>query len=221
MAKRIILTFFIIVLLVAVAVILSNYAPSESLETVSYSGTITDIAAGEEGFTLEIDSGEELTFIFTADSIVYDTDTGTTTRSALEEGYGVGVEAERAIEDETPRIIRVDILEKPIIILDEPEAGETVSSPLVLRGKARGTWYFEATFPVELVTADGETVVGHYAEAQSDWMTEDYVPFEATLEFENPDTEEGTLILHKANASGLPEHDDSREIQVRFVQESE
>lgn len=59
------------------------------------------------------------------------------------------------------------------------------------------------------------------AQAKSDWMTTDFVPFEATLEFVKPEfigdfSKRGFLILKKDNPSGLPEHDDALEITVWF-----
>lgn len=91
-----------------------------------------------------------------------------------------------------------------------------MTSPLTVTGEARGNWYFEATFPVKLLDANGGLVVQHYAEAQSDWMTTDFVPYVATLTFTPPATATGTLVLEKANASGLPANDDSVEIPVQF-----
>ena len=82
-------------------------------------------------------------------------------------------------------------------------------------------WFFEADFPVILTNWDGLIIAEHYATAEGAWMTEDFVPFTATLEFEPPEYgERGTLILQKANASGLPEHDDAVEITVFFAQDS-
>ncbi len=99
----------------------------------------------------------------------------------------------------------------------EPE--DTIESPLVIEGVARGTWYFEATFPVVLVNWDGLIIAETYAEAQSDWMTEEFVPFKATVTFETPDYgERGAIILQKSNPSGLPEHDNALEIPIRFAQ---
>ena len=98
-------------------------------------------------------------------------------------------------------------------------------SPLIITGKARGPWYFEATFPVILVDWDGKIIAEHYAQAQGEWMTADFVPFEAKLEFESPvfpdaDTthfsRRGLLILRKDNPSGLPEHNDALEFGVFF-----
>lgn len=37
-----------------------------------------------------------------------------------------------------------------------PVAQALVQSPLTVSGTARGTWYFEASFPVRLVDTDGK-----------------------------------------------------------------
>lgn len=97
-----------------------------------------------------------------------------------------------------------------------PVAGQLVTSPFVVRGEARGGWYFEATFPVTLLDADGNVVVSHYAQAQGEWMTNDFAPFMSTLNFDAPATATGTLVLSRSNASGLPEHDAEVRIPVRF-----
>lgn len=109
------------------------------------------------------------------------------------------------------------LLVVPLITLDSPTEGQTISSPLTITGNARGPWYFEATFPVILTNWDGLIIAEGYATALDDWMTEEFVPFEATLTFEVPDYgDTGALILRKANASGLPENDDALEIGVMF-----
>jgi hypothetical protein len=104
-----------------------------------------------------------------------------------------------------------------LIRVESPVPGEAISSPLVVRGEARGPWYFEATFPVTLLDAGGEVVLAHYAQARDEWMTNDFVPFTATLVFDAPKTADGVLVLSKSNASGLPEHDDELRIPVRFA----
>jgi len=102
---------------------------------------------------------------------------------------------------------------------------ETILSPLIIEGKARGYWFFEASFPVVLTNWDGLIIAQHYAEAQDEWMTEEFVPFRAVLEFESPVfpgvdenhfSRRGYLVLKKDNPSGLPEHDDALEIPVLF-----
>lgn len=105
-----------------------------------------------------------------------------------------------------------------LIVVENPGPGTTITSPLTVTGQARGAWYFEATFPLVLTDWDGRIIAEGYAEAQSDWMTEGFVPFEGTLTF-TPDTgvsNRGTVILQKANASGLPEHDAAVELPVEF-----
>lgn len=116
------------------------------------------------------------------------------------------------------------IVEDTDIILDSPQSDQAISSPLTITGRARGTWYFEATFPVVLTDWDGRIIAEHYATAQGDWMTEDFVPFGATLVFDTPvynDSPDfmrnGFLILKKDNPSGLPEYDDALEVRVRFA----
>ncbi|MBN2306590.1 hypothetical protein JXD20_01260 [Candidatus Peregrinibacteria bacterium] len=106
-----------------------------------------------------------------------------------------------------------------LIILETPQAEENIISPLTIKGKARGNWFFEASFPVILANWDGVIIAETTAQAQGDWMTEDYVPFEAVLDFEKPDTSisnRGALILKKDNPSGLPENDDALEITIYF-----
>jgi len=111
------------------------------------------------------------------------------------------------------------------IIVDSPKPNEVVKSPLIIKGKAKGNWFFEATFPVILVDWDGKIISEGYVQAKEDWMTNDFVEFEGKLEFKNPafpntDTNHfshrGTLILKNNNASGLPEHQLSFEVPIIF-----
>lgn len=110
-------------------------------------------------------------------------------------------------------------LSDDVMVLEAPLPGAAVSSPLTVRGQARGWWFFEASFPVELTDRDGRVIATGIATAQREWMTEDFVPFIAVLEFEIPSRpagSTGTLTLRKDNPSGLPENDDSRSIPVVF-----
>lgn len=106
-----------------------------------------------------------------------------------------------------------------LIVMESPTRDSTISSPVTITGKARGTWYFEASFPIVIVDWDGRIIGEGIAQAQSDWMTEDFVPFSATVSFDLPaDTpyRRGAIILRKDNPSGLPEHDDALEVPVQF-----
>lgn len=103
------------------------------------------------------------------------------------------------------------------LIVTSPIKDSVVTSPLTITGEAPGFWYFEATFPVVLVNWDGLIIAQGYATAQGEWMTEEYVPFMATLEFATPEYgETGALILQRDNPLGLSQNDDAVEILIRF-----
>lgn len=92
-----------------------------------------------------------------------------------------------------------------------------ITSPMTLTGRARGPWYFEASFPVELRDSSNALIVTAVAQAQSDWMTENWVPFTVTLSFPaQPIGSTGTLVLKKDNPSGEPMNDASLIIPVQF-----
>jgi|GEM_PF-238385 len=104
-----------------------------------------------------------------------------------------------------------------LIVVDTPAPGAMVSSPLVIRGRARGTWFFEGDFPVVLLDAKGNVVAKRFCTAKGEWMTKDFVPFEGTLTFEKPVSGgRGALVLKKDNPADLPEHDDALEIPLFF-----
>lgn len=103
-----------------------------------------------------------------------------------------------------------------LITIGNVAAGDQVSSPLTITGEARGYWYFEASFPVKLLDGDGNQLAIAPAQAQGEWMTEDFVPYSVTLTYPTPPTPTGTLILMKDNPSGLPENDDYLSIPVIF-----
>ncbi|KKR14678.1 MAG: hypothetical protein UT42_C0021G0002 [Candidatus Falkowbacteria bacterium GW2011_GWA2_39_24] len=114
-------------------------------------------------------------------------------------------------------VIKATLIYKDLVRLETPQPETIITSPLVIKGEARGTWFFEASFPVVLTDWDGLIIAQGIATAQSNWMTEDYVPFTAELTFDRPSYgDRGALILQKDNPSGLPEHDDALEITVYF-----
>jgi len=94
-----------------------------------------------------------------------------------------------------------------LVKVTSPRANQTVQSPLAIKGEAKGFWYFEASFPIKILDENDNVLGFGIAQAKSDWMTEDFVPFEATLDFEAPVQEKGFLVLIKDNPSGLPEND--------------
>ena len=92
-----------------------------------------------------------------------------------------------------------------LIVVDLPFPGAVTGKEFVVTGKARGTWYFEASFPVQILDKDGKVLVALPAQAQGDWMTENFVPFKVVVKVPNTYIGPATLVLRKDNPSGLPE----------------
>lgn len=97
-----------------------------------------------------------------------------------------------------------------------PSSNENVTSPLTITGKAKGMWYFEGSFPADLVDENGVSLGTVALTAKGDWMTEDFVDFEGKIEFTPPVGTTGKLIIKNDNPSGMPENDKTLEIPVKF-----
>lgn len=104
------------------------------------------------------------------------------------------------------------------IIVSKPAAYEEITSGYTIEGQAAG-WYFEAVFPIKLLDATGKEIVTAQAQAQSDWMTSDYVPFKATMNFSIDKDQNGTLVFMKDNPSGLPENDQKYGLPIKLKAE--
>ena len=103
------------------------------------------------------------------------------------------------------------------IVVTSPIKDAQISSPLVIAGRARGTWFFEGSFPVFLVDADRNIIAEGHVTAQGEWMTQDFVKFVGSLQFNNYiKGQKGSLILKKDNPSGLPENDEAIRIPIMF-----
>ena len=108
------------------------------------------------------------------------------------------------------------ILQNDQIWTETPRPGDKITSPLEIKGEARGFWFFEADFPLQVQDRDGNVLNWGIAQAEGDWMTSDFVPFTATVEFESPGKGFGFVMLEKDNPSGLPEHAGFIKIPIRF-----
>lgn len=97
-----------------------------------------------------------------------------------------------------------------------PKSGGVIQSPVTVQGKARGFWFFEADFPLRVEDAAGKLLGRGVAQAIGEWMSEDFVSFQATLSFERPSSEQGLLILERSNPSGLEENADELKVPIRF-----
>ena len=107
-------------------------------------------------------------------------------------------------------------IENENIKITSPLPNALIADSFDIAGEARGTWFFEASFPVFLFDANGEQVAWTTIHADSDWMTTDFVPFHTTLEFDDVETPTGVLVFKKDNPSGLPQNDAEVRVPVRF-----
>lgn len=101
-------------------------------------------------------------------------------------------------------------------IVDSPNANSKISSPIEITGSAKGTMYFEGSFEIKILDENENELGKGPATAQSDWMTENFVPFKATITFNKPVTKSGFVLLKKDNPSGLPENDLEVKMPVTF-----
>ena len=76
-------------------------------------------------------------------------------------------------------------------------------------GKREGHGFFEASFPIKLLDNNGAVLAIFVAQATEEWMTTNFVPFNATITIPKSYTGRVTLLLEKDNPSGLPKHDAS------------
>jgi hypothetical protein len=103
-----------------------------------------------------------------------------------------------------------------LISVTSPLPYSTATNPLIVSGNARGYWFFEASFPIELLDETGNTIARSNATAEGDWMTDEFVPFSSTISWATTTAREGTLRLHRDNPSGEPSKDASIDIPIVF-----
>ncbi|MBU1032635.1 MAG: GerMN domain-containing protein [Patescibacteria group bacterium] len=113
------------------------------------------------------------------------------------------------------------ILEDFEVHVTQPLPGEVVESPISVRGRAFGTWFFEGDLPVSVLDADKNLLGISPATALGEWMTEDFVSFEAEISFEKPKTATGFVRVMKDNPSGLSKYDNHFDVPVRFDMQAE
>jgi hypothetical protein len=109
-----------------------------------------------------------------------------------------------------------------LIVVTSPLPESTVSaSPIVIKGKAKGTWFFEASAPVDIVNWDGLIIGQGYVMVDEgySWMTTDMVPFTGTVSYDATKLapyKYGWIIMKKDNPSGEPQFDDALEFKILF-----
>ncbi len=90
-----------------------------------------------------------------------------------------------------------------LIEITAPQKGTLITSPVKITGQARGIWYFEALFPVEIYDRYGKILGNGYAQAQSNWETDNFVQFVGYITFAQPEFPRSVgYIRFKSNNSG-------------------
>lgn len=102
------------------------------------------------------------------------------------------------------------------IRVEFPRPDEEIGNPVIIKGKAKGSWFFEGNAPVTLLDGNGQSLVNGYISTKDRWMTEEFVDFEGGFSYETPKTETGYLVFAKANPSGLTEYNLEITIPIRF-----
>jgi hypothetical protein len=110
-----------------------------------------------------------------------------------------------------------ELEKQDLIQIDSPRPNQKITSPLIIEGRARGFWFFEGDFPVNIYDKEDNLIATGIATAQGEWMTEDFVEFKAELTFSDVVAgQKGVLILEKDNPSGLPENADELRVPIEF-----
>jgi hypothetical protein len=90
-----------------------------------------------------------------------------------------------------------------------PQQNTTVGQRFEVKGEAPGNWFFEASFPIEVLDVNGVVIARAIAQAEGDWMTSEFVPFKADIVIPPTYIGKSTLLLKKDNPSDLRENDAS------------
>ncbi len=97
------------------------------------------------------------------------------------------------------------------------KAGQLVQPPLRLEGTVTGGgWFFEATFPIRIVDADGTVLGTTTARAEGDWVSTGTVPWSAMLDFGAAHSATGTVVFMSDNPSGDPAKAKVFSVPIRF-----
>lgn len=100
------------------------------------------------------------------------------------------------------------------IVVTAPLPGTKVGNTFAVTGKARGGWYFEASFPLNVLSATNTLLKEMPVQAQGDWMTVEFVPFSTDVTIPAHYKGAATLVLKNDNPSGLPENEASISIPI-------
>ena len=113
-------------------------------------------------------------------------------------------QALEAVRSVLPKPKEPDI--ERLIAISSPRPDAIVPHSFTVEGRARGSWYFEGVFPLEIQNESGVTMETLSVHADGEWTTPDFVPFK--MKISTPYySGKAKLIFKKANPSGLSEND--------------
>lgn len=115
----------------------------------------------------------------------------------------------RTFAEEIPEKITYNNATPDSISVELPFPGAVTGKEFSIIGKARGNWFFEASFPILILDKDGKVIFEGPATAQGEWMTEDFVPFKIDVKVPESYIGPATLVLKKDNPSGESQFDAS------------
>ena len=88
------------------------------------------------------------------------------------------------------------------IVVEAPLPGAIAETPLIVRGRARGAWYFEGEIGLKLVDPNYNVIARGFATAKDEWMKKGFVPFEGRIAFQRPaESNRVILIVSRNNPS--------------------
>ena len=96
-----------------------------------------------------------------------------------------------------------------LIMVATPTPGASVPHSFFVSGRARGYWFFEASFPVVVTDSKGVVLAQLPAQTESNWMTNELVSFSARVVIPDFYVGPATLTFKKDNPSGIIEKDAS------------
>lgn len=116
-----------------------------------------------------------------------------------------------------PVVVRYINASPDLIKVTSLPVGAVVGKQFEIRGEARGSWFFEASFPVVVRGAKGEVLAETNAKAGADWMTTAFVPFTATVTIPDTYTGDAAVMLKKDNPSGVSAKDASYTFPIHIA----
>lgn len=95
------------------------------------------------------------------------------------------------------------------IIITTPAKDAIITNPVTISGRARGTWFFEGSFPVEIYDEKNKLLASGKARSIPEsenvkWATNGYFDFKGEIRFDRPSINSGYILFRKDDAAGSP-----------------